>query len=269
VISSRAVLRLSFMLLAASTAALAVEAPHEETPIPVPSAVPVGFLLAWRPMILSVRVDSGQGSRFGSDKAQLLRILGRYTTRLLDDKLLTRLEIEGGQFESDDEGARLGSNGYDVTGRVLFGGTNRLSSDLVIVASAGLLTRYQRGRAVGGAPSLGVFGVTSNIEFEVRLAPVITMSLFVEGGLTPFSYRAQSNLGNLSDASEARVRLQFGIDLTRQTSIDVGYDFTRWHASFTESRIFNNGGADQALLIEAREHVLTLGFRWKTEAMAR
>ena len=48
---------------------------------------------------------------------------------------------------------------------------------------------------------------------------------------------AQANLGNLSDASELRARLQFSVDLSPTLIFDLGYDFTRWHASFTGSTI--------------------------------
>ena len=75
------------------------------------------------------------------------------------------------------------------------------------------------------------------------------------------TYSAQDNLGNLSDASEFRWRLQVSLDLTERTALDIGYDFTRWHASFAQSSAL--GQPDQALLIEAREHALTIGVRWK------
>ena len=61
-----------------------------ETPIVVPSPIPVGFLVAWKPTLLSIRIDSGQGAQFGSDKFQPLRILGRYTTTFFGEKLLAR-----------------------------------------------------------------------------------------------------------------------------------------------------------------------------------
>ena len=44
-------------------------------------------------------------------------------------------------------------------------------------------------------------------------------------------------------------------------AIDVGYDFTRWHAAFTNSTIVNS--TDRALLIESRDHAATLGLRFK------
>ena len=94
----------------------------KEIPIKVPTPIPVGFLVAWKPTLLSVRVDSGAGSQFGSDKVQLLRGLFRWTTTLFDEQLMARAEIEGGQFESDTQGTRIGSNGADFTVRVL-GGT--------------------------------------------------------------------------------------------------------------------------------------------------
>jgi hypothetical protein len=250
------------LALAVSLAASAEE--PIETPIPVPSPIPVGFLVAWKPMILSVRIDSGQGSQFGSDKVQPLRALVRYTTTLLGEKLLARAELEGGEFKSDTQNVPnrlLGADGYDLTLRLLGGTATKISSGFTVTASAGLLTRRQWGRASGGAPSIGVLGVTSNVEFEYRIAPLITLSAFFEGGLTPIPYGAQDNLGNLSDASEFRWRLQVSLDLTPRTALDIGYDFTRWHASFSQSSAL--GAPDQALLIEAREHALTIGVRWK------
>jgi hypothetical protein len=235
-----------------------------ETPIIVPTVIPVGFLLAWKPTFISVRVDSGAGSQFGSDTFEALRLLGRYTTTLFGDKLLARAEIEGGQFRTDTQGSRLGSNGFDLTARLLGGTATRISQGFTIVASAGLLTRYQRGtEASGGAPRIGLFGATSNLEFEYRVAPVITLSLYLEGGLTPIAYSTQPQLGVLSDASELRMRLQFSLDLSPRTAVDFGYDFTRWHASFAGTTVLGNPKPDQALLLEAREHAITLGLRWK------
>src|SRR5207253_94303 len=75
-------------LLAATLAAALAAAqsrPAEEpaeTPISVPEPIPHGFLVAWKPMILSVRIDSGVGTRFGSDKFQPFRGLIRYTGSL-------------------------------------------------------------------------------------------------------------------------------------------------------------------------------------------
>jgi hypothetical protein len=240
-----------------------IESP--ETPINVGSPIPVGFLLAWKPLLQAVRTDSGSGSRFGSDTWQPLRILGRYTSTLLDEKLLVRAELEGGRFQTDTQSGPtplLGSDGYDVTGRLLGGTAVRISQGFVITASAGVISRYQRGRAVGGAPEIGVFGVTSNMEAEFRIAPAVTTSLFIEGGLAPFPYFAQRNLGDLSDSSEVRVRAQLAFDLTRELALDVGYEFTRWHASFTNSSVFADSG-DRALLIESRQHALILGVRFK------
>jgi hypothetical protein len=117
---------------------------------------------------------------------------------------------------------------------------------------------------VGGAPSLGLLGATSNLEFEYRFAPAVTISFFLEGGLAPIPYGAQRDLGLLSDASEFRTRLQISVDLSPKTAIDFGYDFTRWHLAFSESNVLAPGTSpDKALLIEAREHALTLGVRWK------
>jgi hypothetical protein len=254
--------RILALALAVSLAASAEE--PAETPILVPSPIPVGFLLAWKPMLLSVRVESGQGSQFGSDKFQPLRALFRYTTTLLGEKLLARAEIEGGEFKSDSQDRPeqlLGTDGYDLTLRLLGGTATKISSGFTVTASAGLLTRRQWGRASGGAPSIGLLGVTSNAEFEFRLAPLITFSMFFEGGLTPIPYGAQPNLGTLSDASEFRWRLQFSIDVSERTAMDIGYDFTRWHASFAQSNAL--GTPNQSLMIEAREHALTIGVRWK------
>ena len=258
---------LSLLLLLALPVAAQERLPEAaETPIMVPSPIPVGFLLAWKPLLQSVRTDTGVGSRFGSDTWQPLRVLARYTTTLLDEKLLARAELEGGRFQTDtQEGTNrlLGSDGYDVTGRILGGTAVRIGQGLVITASAGLITRYQRGRAASGAPEIGIFGVTSNMEIELRVAPVVTASLFFEGGLAPFPYAAQKNLGDLSDASEIRARAQLAFELTRELALDVGYEFTRWHASFTNSSILSNGTPDKALLIESRQHALILGLRWK------
>jgi hypothetical protein len=231
-------------------------------PISVPSPIPTGFLLAWKPTLLSVRVDSGAGTTFGSDKFQFLRGLGRYTTNLLQDSLFARAELEGGEFKSDGTNTVLGTEGYDVTGRLVGGTATRITPGFVITASAGLITRYQRGRAVSGAPSIGIFGATSNIELEYRLGPLFSVSGYLEGGLTPIPYGAQKNLGVLSDASELRFRIQLSMDVGTNTAIDLGYDFTRWHAAFSQSSVSDPAGHG-ALLLEDREHALTLGIRWK------
>jgi len=230
-----------------------------ETPIVVPSPIPVGFLVAWKPTLLSIRIDSGQGAQFGSDKFQPLRILGRYTTTFFGEKLLARAELEGGQFESDTQNSNIGTNGYDLTARVLGGTATKIAPGFIVTAGAGFITRYQRGRAVGGAPNIGMFGVTSNLELEYRVAPILTLSAYAEGALAPFPYAAEARLGLLSDSSEFRARLQLSMDLTASSAIDIGYDFTRWHAAFTQSTFTSDG----ALLITAREHALTVGFRWK------
>jgi hypothetical protein len=247
--------------------ARAAEAPVEspiETPISVPSPIPTGFLLAWKPTILSVRIDNGAGTAFGSDKFQPFRFLGRYTTNLFHQNLFMRGELEGGEFQSDTKGTTLGTEGYDITARLLGGTATRITAGFIITASAGLITRYQRGRAVGGAPSIGLFGATSNVELEYRLAPLVTISGYLEGGLAPIPYGAQQNLGVLSDASELRFRVQLSMDVGTSSAIDLGYDFTRWHAAFAQSNALDQGGPpNQALLLEDREHALTLGFRWK------
>jgi hypothetical protein len=214
-------------------------------------------------MLLSVRIDNGAGSQFGSDKLQAERLLGRYTTTFFGDRLMARAEIEGGEFQTDPVNTHFGTDGADVTGRLLGGTAMRISPGFTITGSAGLLTRYQWGKASGGAPKIGMFGVTSNAEAEFRIAPIITASVFLEGGLVPIPYASQPNLGELSDASEFRFRLQLSIDITTSTAVDIGYDFTRWHASFAGSTVLGNTNPDQAFLIEAREHAITLGIRWK------
>ena len=153
----------------------------------------------------------------------------------------------------------IGTNGYDLTARVLGGTATKIAPGFIVTAGAGFITRYQRGRAVGGAPNIGMFGVTSNLELEYRVAPILTLSAYAEGALAPFPYAAEARLGLLSDSSEFRARLQLSMDLTASSAIDIGYDFTRWHAAFTQSTFTSDG----ALLITAREHALTVGFRWK------
>jgi hypothetical protein len=232
----------------------------KETPVEVPDPTPVGLLLAWKPAILSVRVDSGTGSKFGSDSLQPLRGLARYTFHIKKDTpFFGRLEVEGGRFETDNQG--LGSTGVDWTGRVLVGAGTRISPGVVLVASAGLITRYEVGKSANGAPKIGVFGLDSNIELSVRLFPTITVSGYLEGAITPYPYLAQNNLGDLSDADEVRVRLQVSFDLSRSASMDLGYDFTRWHSVFTNASILNT--SDHALIVETREHAATFGFRYR------
>ena len=241
-----------------------------ETPINVPSPIPVGFLLAWKPMVLSVRTDTGTGSQYGSDTFQPFRLLGRYTTTLLDERMLARAEIEGGEFRTDSQSVngvvRIGSDGFDITGRLLIGTAVRINPGFMITGSTGLISRLQRGRAVGGAPNIGVFGATSNMELEFRVAPLVSVSAFIEGGLLPWAYAEQRDLGVLSETSEFRARLQASIDISTRMSVDVGWDFTWWHASFSESRILSpTNTPDQALLVEAREHALTIGLRWRPD----
>ncbi len=236
--------------------------PESEIPIEVPTPIPVGISLAWKPTFLSVRADNGLGSQFGSDKFQPFRGLARYTTTLLDEKLMARGEIEAGQFQTD--AVNIGTQGWDMTLRLLGGTATRLSQKFAITASAGLLTRYQHGRAQSAAPNYGVLGITSNLEFEYRFAPLIAASLYLEGALTPVPYGSQARLGELSDASEFRGRLQISFDVTPRTAIDVGYDYTRWHSSFTGSSLLQpSGPTDRVLLLEAREHAMTLSIRWK------
>jgi hypothetical protein len=279
VVSSQAVhlFLLAFVLALPAAAAAPQPPPAEtpidaapiETPIMVPSPIPVGFLIAWKPALLSVRADTGVGSRFGSDKLQPFRFLGRYTTMFFDDRLLARAEVEGGQFQTDTQASTnpnnvlLGSDGYDVTARLLGGTAVRLGPGVVLTGSAGFITRYQGGRAESGAPRMGAFGFTSNLELEHRLAPSITLSVYFEGGIVPFPFAAQKNLGDLSDSSELRARLQVAFDVSRGTAIDVGFDFTRWHTSFSNSSILSNNSQDRALLIESRDAALTIGVRFK------
>jgi len=247
----------------ADTAAREKVSPLEAqgVPIEVPDPTPIGLLVAWKPAVLSVRVDPGSGvSRFGSDSLQPLRGLARYTMRLVDDKpFFGRFEVEGGRFETQDQG--LGSTGLDWTGRVLAGAATRITSGMILIASAGLITRYEVGRSRTGAPTIGIFGVDSNIELEMRLFPTITLSGYLEGAITPYPYLAQSNLGDLSDADEVRVRVQLSIDVSRSATMEFGYDFTRWHATFTNSTILSAGGG--ALVVETREHAATFGLRYK------
>jgi hypothetical protein len=258
---------LAVLLLGSAAPAFAETAAAEKSPpldqgvpIEVPDPTPTGLLVAWKPALLSVRVDSGSGSRFGSDSLQPLRGLVRYTTRLGQDKpFFGRFELEGGRFETENQG--LGSTGVDWTARVLVGAATRITSGVILIASAGLLTRYEVGRSQGGAPTIGMFGLDSNIELEMRLFPSITLSGYLEGAITPYPYLAQSNLGDLSDADEVRVRIQVSIDISRSASMEFGYDLTRWHATFTNSTIL--GTVDRALLVETREHAATFGLRYK------
>ncbi len=235
-----------------------------ETPIPIPPPVPVGFLVAWKPTILSVRVDDGSGSRFGSDKFQPLRLLVRYT-HLFEDMspFVGRMEIEGGQFQTDTERTNIGSDGADFTLRATVGSSTKVSSFFNVLGSIGAITRYQWGRPTGGAPTIGVLGAVANSEFEFRVLPSCTLILFGEVALTSIPYLAQANLGELSDASEIKARLQLSFDITRNVSTDVGFEFTRWHSAFTQSTILGNANPTQALLIEDREFQLTLGVRFK------
>jgi hypothetical protein len=259
---------LAVLLLSSTAPALADTAAGDKPPpvydqgvaIEVPDPTPTGLLIAWKPALLSVRVDSGSGSRFGSDSLQPLRGLARYTVRLGEDKpYFGRVELEGGRFETENLG--LGSTGVDWTVRVLVGAATRITSGVILIASAGLLTRYEVGRSQGGAPTIGIFGLDSNIELEMRLFPSITLSGYLEGAITPYPYLAQSNLGDLSDADEVRLRLQVSIDVSRSATMEFGYDLTRWHATFTNSTIL--GTVDRALLVETREHAATFGLRFK------
>jgi hypothetical protein len=252
------------LALCAAPAALAERAPPpdiREVSIEIPDPAPTGLLLAWKPSVLSVRLDTGAGgSKFGSETVQPARGLARFTFRLFANKLFFgRVEVEGGRLETSE--ARLGSSGADVTGRFLAGAATRVTSGVILIAGAGVLTRYEWGRPTGGAPTIGMFGVASNLELDVRIVPAISVSAFVEGAIAPFPYLAQTNLGDLSDASEVRGRLQLSYDASPSMAIDIGYDFTRWHAAFTNSTIL--GTTDRALLVESRDHAATLGIRFK------
>jgi hypothetical protein len=256
------------VLLLSSAAPAVAETPSRDkppdtqgVPIEVPDPTPTGLLIAWKPALLSVRVDSGSGSsKFGSDSLQPLRGLARYTLRLVEEKpFFGRFELEGGRFETADQG--LGSTGVDWTLRLLVGAATRITSGVILIASVGLLTRYEVGRSRTGAPTIGMFGLDSNIELEMRLFPSITLSGYLEGAITPYPYLAQSNLGDLSDADEVRIRLQVSIDVSRSATMEFGYDLTRWHATFTNSTIL--GTAPGALLVETREHAATFGLRYK------
>ncbi len=70
------------------------------------------------------------------------------------------------------------------------------------------------------------------------------------------------NLGTLSDSSELRGRIQISVDLAPHTAVDVGYDFTRWHADFSRSTITGNAAPDRAFLVDQREYALTVGLRF-------
>ena len=230
--------------------------PPVETPIVVPSPIPVGFLIAWKPMLLSIRSNNGTDVAYGSDTFQPLRGLFRYTGTLFNEQVMARVELEGGRFQTDPEHTSLGSTGADVVFRATLGTATRIVPGLVVTGSAGLLTRYQSGKAEGGAPQLGFFGVMSNADVEYRVAPLVSLSLYFEGAITPIPYAAAASLGDLSDASEFRMRAQISVDVTPKIAIDFGYDYTRWHASFAQ-------GTGTALLVATREHALTLGIRWK------
>jgi hypothetical protein len=231
------------------------------TPIEVPDPAPTGLLIAWKPAFLSVRVDSGTGAKFGDDSLQPLRGLLRYTRRIQQETpWFARFELEGGRFETQNQG--LGSTGTDWTIRALGGAATRISPGVIFIASAGMITRYQVGRSETGAPTIGVFGFNSNIELDVKVAPILTLSGYLEGAITPWPYLAQSNLGDLSDADEFRFRVQISIDISRLAAMEFGYDFTRWHAAFTNSSILGGAG-DRALLVESREHAATFGLRYR------
>src|SRR5205823_12348410 len=113
-----------------------------EVPIEIPDPTPTGLLLAWKPSILSVRLDQGAGgSKFGSEAFEPARGLARFTFRLVGDKpFFGRVEVEGGRFETSQ--ARLGSAGADSTGRFLAGAATRRTSGVVLTPGAGVVLRY-------------------------------------------------------------------------------------------------------------------------------
>jgi hypothetical protein len=240
-----------------------------ETPIPVPPVIPTGILVAWKPMLLQVRADNGGKpddirDQFSSDKLSPLRLLVRYT-HLFDEKMpfVGRFEFEGGEFKSDPQATfngSLGSTGADFTGRVMVGAATRVSPGFTVLGSIGAITRYQYGKANGGAPTMGTFGAVTNMELEFRIHPVVTLSIFGEAALAPIPYYVQPSLGELDDSSEIKGRIQLSFDLTRQSAVDIGFDATRWHTTLTKTTIL--GGTGQALLLENRELALTLGLRW-------
>ena len=257
---------LTAAILGAALAAGAQEVVPDpkETAIPVPVPAPSGLLIAWKPTILTVRLDTGVGSKFGSDKLQPLRALARYTVMAKEGTpFFGRFELEGGQFETDTSREGLGSKGFDLAGRVSAGAATRIFEHTLFVATIGVISRYQHGSAEGGAPSIGIWGAMANAELEYRLFPTITISLMGEAAVVPFPYAADKNLGDLSDASEFRGRLQVSFDVTKDAAIDVGYDFTRWHSTFVSSTILAGTSPGGALVIEAREYAFTGGVRLK------
>ena len=94
---------LAVLLLGSAAPAFAETAPREKpavveeqgVAIEVPDPTPTGLLIAWKPALLSVRVDSGSGSRFGSDSLQPLRGVARLVTELLDRLDLTDVTLAG------------------------------------------------------------------------------------------------------------------------------------------------------------------------------
>jgi hypothetical protein len=242
-----------------------VAEPPAEMAIMVPQPIPTGILFAWKPMILTVRVDSGAGQKFGSDSLQANRFLLRYT-HLFDElqPFVGRVELEGGEFRTDAADVFFpGSVGTDWTARAMGGAAQRLSQGITIFGTAGIISRYQHGKVSGGSPTVGVVGAVANSELEFRLLPTLTASVFAEAALVPWSYYAQTNLGILSDCSEFRARVQLSMDFTRQLAADLGFDFTRWHSTWSQSSILDASNPNQALILEDREYTLTVGVRWK------
>jgi len=212
-------------------------------PIEIPDPTPTGLLLAWKPTVLSLRLDTGTGdSRFGSESFEPGRGLARFTFQILGEKpFFGRIEVEGGQFKTSE--ARLGSTGADLTGRFLAGAATRITSGVVLTAGAGVLTRYEWGRPTGGVPTIGMFGVASNLELDVRLLPAISLACSSKAPSPPSpTWRKRTSAISPMRASSAAIQLSY--DVSPSMAVDVGYDFTRWHAAFTNSTIL--GSTDRA-----------------------
>jgi len=82
--------------------------------------------------------------------------------------------------------------------------------------------------------------------------------------VVPFPYAAQRNLGDLSDASEFRARIQVSFDVASDFAVDIGYDFTRWHATLRQldhPQPRSRRGARWCS--RSREYALAGGIRWK------
>ena len=82
--------------------------------------------------------------------------------------------------------------------------------------------------------------------------------------------KAEAPLFEVQDLNQAVLRVHvperaltswLALDVSPSMAVDVGYDFTRWHAAFTNSTIL--GSTDRALLVESRDHAATIGIRFK------